>query len=100
MPEGHSILPKVTLDSRLDLTMAELVRREVALKQLLKIGSMQDAIIAALSNWFGPSMADPMFTALFDALNTTVTDTMKVRTLFYVSYSSTLCTRILSKLSS
>ena len=43
-----------------------------------EIGSLQEALLEAMGNWFGPLNADPMFVAIVDVLANSISDVMKI----------------------
>jgi len=78
-------LPEVFSDTAVPYTVKDLMNREEANKLILKIGSVQDATLCALSRYFGELNQDPMFIALLDVLSKSILNILKIGTTESVS---------------
>lgn len=81
MPADNTAwMPSLNMDSKVELSMRDLCQKETSAKQILKIGSLQDSVLYALSTYFDDLSGEPMFLALLDLLANSIKDTMKLST--------------------
>ena len=76
-----SWFPAVPNDATVKLQVKDLLNREESSRLLVRIGSLQDALLMALNTtYFTEITADPMFKALFGLLVNSVKDSLKITT--------------------
>jgi len=78
-------LPEVFSDTAVPYTVKDLMNREEANKLILKIGSVQDASLCAISRYFGELNNDPMFISILEVLSKSCLDILKIATTESVS---------------